>query len=199
MMWRLSLFICYACLSACALSPLQILPEPKAAFGLPEVSPTLSFQVSVESHLPDNLVVGSRGGVYQHSSLIRLAPSYTAALTKSIRFSLVGMGLVPRQQLMNVDVGSEQASDLQVRLVLKNLKSTCPSPLLPNTLEQSIEIEWQLDKSGRRYQQDFSRTATRHFARLPSAQDHRQAIELLLEQVLLQAYRSPAALAFMRQ
>lgn len=194
MLLRLFLLLAYFCLSACALSPLQILPQPKAAFDLPEVSPSISFQLAVESQMAD-LVVGSRGGVYQQSSLIRLAPGFETALAKSIRFSLVGMGLLPIKNMAELD----KPAELKVRLILKDLKSTCPSPLLPNTLEQRVEIEWQLDKNGRRYQQDFSRTATRHFARLPSETDHRQAVELLLEQVLMQAYRSPSALNFIQQ
>lgn len=180
-------------LGACALSPLQIDPKPKAAFGLAEVAQPLSFEVEVVNQLGTQ-VIGSRGGVYQNSSLIQLGPKLDSEVAKSVRFSLIGMGLLP----FKGEAGGSDKPDLLVRVMLTRLQSSCSSPLLPNTLEQKLTLVVELDRQGQRYQQSFSRSATKRFAKLPSQQDHQQAVATLLEQGLLQFYRSEGVLAFIQ-
>lgn len=171
-------------LVGCGLSPQQITPAPRIQADFARVAQGQAVQVRVVDGRSTD-VVGSRGGAYPNTSLIRVD----------------GQRLLPRLQAetdvalraQGFNPGVQVHQGAQLLLTLKELSYKVPaSSGVGSKANVSATFQVDVENRGRRYSGRYAASMSQGFATAPSAAANEKLLSEVLSDALQRVFKDQA-------
>ena len=162
-----------ALMGGCAVSPQSIMIYPQATLAGPFYGQGRALTIKVEDRRSSS-VVGSRGGVYETSSVITIANDINAALLVAAQSSAAQLGFD----------GSSSAAPAQMTLILEQLNYATATKSLIHTISLEAKITLITSVGGSSHTGHYKTENSHQFSQLPDAQKNQQIISEVLSTTL---------------
>ena len=156
-------------IGGCAVSPQTIVLRPQTTLTGPFYGQGRALTIEVEDHRTSS-VLGSRGGVYQNSSLITIGNDISAALLLSARESATQLGFN----------GSSSAAPAHLRLILEELSYDTRTKGIMNTVSLDAKITLITSVGDSSHTGHYRTQRSHQFTQLPDAQKNHHIISEVL-------------------
>ena len=156
-------------IGGCAVSPQTIVLRPQATLTGPFYGQGRVLTIEVEDHRTSS-VLGSRGGVYQNSSLITIGNDINAALLLTAQESAAQLGFN----------GSSSAAPAHLRLILEELSYDTRTKGIINTVSLDAKITLITSVGGSSHTGHYRTQRSHQFTQLPDAQKNQNIISEVL-------------------
>lgn len=186
-MRRLAFLLLPALLAGCGLSPqrIDIQPQPKVASQNLGHNQPVAVKVVDDR---DNATLGTRGGVYKDTALIRAANDVPTAIAKAVRQGLQAQGF-------NAYNPGQGATDLTLHL--KTLEYVPESGLVVNQVKTHAVIEGVATRKNLTHKGTYRSEVTFDMPMTPSANRNRKMINEVLNRTLSRLLADPKMLSFL--
>lgn len=174
-------------LSACAFSPQQITIKPDFDVISESYGAGRPLSISVED-ARENKILGSRGGIYEETSLITLKNSLTDAIAGAARAKLATQGF---------NVNSNDPDAAAVKIKIEKLSYDLPKDAVGRKvlLESVLSVEASL--GGESYTGRYKTNSERHTLVSPTMGRNEEMINTLLSDTLVRLFSDPKLKAFL--
>lgn len=174
-------------LSACAYSPQQINISPVIDLVSESYGAGRPVNISVED-ARENKTLGSRGGIYEETSLITLKNSLTEAIASVTRAKLATQGF---------NVNSNDPDAAAVKIKIEKLSYDLPKDSIGKKvmLESILSVEASL--GGENYTGRYKTNSERQTVITPTMGRNEEMINTLLSDTLVRLFSDPKLKAFL--
>lgn len=156
-------------IAGCAVSPQAIVLYPQATLSGPFFGQGRAIGITVEDRRPSS-VLGSRGGIYESSSVITISNDIKSALLVAARSSATQLGFD----------GSSSLAPAQLTLILEELSYDTVTKGLINTISLNAKITLITDVGGSSHTGHYRTQRSHQFTQLPKAQKNQEIISQVL-------------------
>lgn len=174
-------------LSACAYSPQQIIIDPAIDLKSENYGAGRPVNVSVED-VRENKVLGSRGGIYEKTSLITIKNNLTEAIAGAARAKLATQGF---------NVNSDDQNAAAVKIKIEKLSYDLPkdSMMKKVSLESILSVEASM--GGESYTGRYKTNSERQTVITPTMGRNQEMVNTLLSDTLVRLFSDPKLKAFL--
>ena len=159
--------------AGCAVSPQTITIVPQTNLSGPFYGQGRTLTIEVDDRRASS-VLGSRGGVYESSSVITIANDINAALRLAAQSSATQLGFD----------GSSSSAPAQLTLVLEELNYETVTKSLIHTISLNAKITLITTVGGSSHTGHYQTENSHQFSQLPDAQKNQQIINEVLSTTL---------------
>ena len=175
-------------MGGCAVSPQSVVLYPQATLTGPLYGQGRTMTIQVEDRRSSS-VLGSRGGIYETSSVISISNDISAALLAAAQKATSQLGFN----------GSSSSAPAHLTLILEGLSYDTQTVNLINTINIEANITLTTTVGGSSHT-DYYRTQRSHkFPRLPNAQKNQEIISEALSTSLERGFSDISLANFLGQ
>lgn len=190
LLYRLSVIVLMAALTACALSPQKVTIRPD--IDLSDVN-TVGNDATVSLETIDNRpsrVIGTRGGVYASTSEISTAEDIRTPIRTELTEALQQMGYQV--------VASGQASDSVLKIFVDAIKYEVQEGNVTDVIEITVTLRAVCKAGKREYTGRYRSTRSREAMTKPKPEENEAMINATMSHVLKRVLTDQQLLEFMR-
>jgi uncharacterized lipoprotein len=175
-------------MGGCAVSPQSIVLHPQATLTGPIYGQGRELTIKIEDRRSSS-VLGTRGGVYENSSVITISNDITAALLLAARTSAAQLGFD----------GSSSSAPAHLTLILEELSYDTQTSNLINTVSIDANITLVTTVGGSSHTGHYRTQRSHQFPRLPDAQKNQEIISEALSTSLERGFSDISLANFLGQ
>ena len=175
-------------MGGCAVSPQSIVLSPQATLSGPAYGQGRALIINVEDRRSSS-VLGSRGGIYEASSVITISNSITNALLVAAQGAASQLGFD----------GSSSSAPAQLTLILEELSYDTQSNNLIHTVSINAKITLTTTVGGSSHTGHYQTQRSHKFPRLPDAQKNQEIISEVLTTSLERGFSDISLANFLAQ
>jgi len=175
-------------MGGCAVSPQSIVLSPQATLSGPAYGQGRALTVNVEDRRSSS-ILGSRGGIYEASSVITISNNITGALLIAAQDAANQLGFD----------GSSSSAPAQLNLILEELSYDTQSNNLIHTVSINAKITLTTTVGGSSHTGRYQTQRSHKFPRLPDAQQNQEIISEVLSTSLERGFSDISLANFLAQ
>jgi uncharacterized lipoprotein len=175
-------------MGGCAVSPQSIVLHPQATLTGPIYGQGRELTIKIEDRRSSS-ILGTRGGVYEISSVITISNDITAALLLAARTSAAQLGFD----------GSSSSAPAHLTLILEELSYDTQTSNLINTVSIDANITLVTTVGGSSHTGHYRTQRSHQFPRLPDAQKNQEIISEALSTSLERGFSDISLANFLGQ
>jgi uncharacterized lipoprotein len=175
-------------MGGCAVSPQSIVLHPQATLTGPIYGQGRELTIKIEDRRSSS-VLGTRGGIYENSSVITISNDITAALLLAARTSAAQLGFD----------GSSSSAPAHLTLILEELSYDTQTSNLINTVSIDANITLVTTVGGSSHTGHYRTQRSHQFPRLPDAQKNQEIISEALSTSLERGFSDISLANFLGQ
>jgi uncharacterized lipoprotein len=175
-------------MGGCAVSPQSIALYPQATLTGPVYGQGRAITIEVEDRRSSS-VLGSRGGIYETSSIISISNDINAALLVAAQESAAQLGFD----------GSSSSAPAHLTLILEQLSYDTQTNNLINTISIDAKITLTTTVAGSSHTGHYRTQRSHKFPRLPDAQKNQEIISEALSTSLERGFSDISLANFLGQ
>jgi len=175
-------------MGGCAVSPQSVYLQPQATPTGPSYGQGRAITIKVEDRRSSS-VLGSRGGVYESSSVITISNDITGALMIAAQASTAQLGFD----------GSSSSAPVQLTLILEELTYDTKTKGLVNTISIDAKITITTTVGDSSHTGHYRTQRSHEFSQLPDAQKNQEIISEALSMSLERGFSDISLANFLGQ
>ena len=175
-------------LPGCALSPQRVTLTPSVTVAAEDIGQGRTVKV-LATDARSNDLVGTRGGIYGKTSVIRTGNDVAAEIRQQLLTGLRAQGFV--------DGGNEAA--IQVRATIKDLSYRVPEGAVATSADMAVTLEVVAERGGARHTSTYRSEMNRRFPVSPSETQNEAWLNELLGDTLQRFFVDAKMRAFLTQ